>query len=65
MTKELEKEATEAWVNYGKAIQKVFGFKGFIVAGPLLKVISTGSEEKVRRFISYVKAKTEELQDMK
>jgi hypothetical protein len=62
---ELIQEAITVWCNYGKAINCAFEFKDFYIESePLQKIIASNSEEKIQSFISYVKKRIEELEQM-
>lgn len=59
-------DAIESWSNYGKAINNAFGFDNFYIEiEPLQKVIETNSEVKIQLFISYIKDRIEELNQLK
>lgn len=59
-------DAIESWSNYGKVINNAFGFDNFYIEiEPLQKVIETNSEVKIQLFISYIKDRIEELNQLK
>lgn len=59
-------DAIESWSNYGKAINNAFGFDNFYIQiEPFQKVIETNSEIKIQLFISYIKDRIEELNQLK
>lgn len=59
----LKEEAIITWCNYGDAINKAFNFINFNVDGePLEKVLETNSEEKILKFIEYIKTQIEQLE---
>lgn len=62
---ELIQEAITIWCNYGKEINRAFGFKDFYIESePLQKIIASNSEEKIKSFINYVKKRIEELEQI-
>lgn len=62
---ELIQEAITVWCNYGKAINIAFKFNDFYIdSQPLQNIISSGSEERIKSFISYVQDKIKELEQM-
>ncbi len=53
---ELIKNATEIWCLYGQAINEAFDLNGFLIESePLEHVLKSNSEEKIKKFIEYVK----------
>ena len=59
------KEATiRAWIDFGEAVKKAFGFKGFIEASPVIKILNAEDEEKVEQFLEYIKEQTKALEEM-
>lgn len=52
----LIQEVNENWRLYGRTINKIFDFKGFIIDGnPLQNILETNSEEKIKKFNEYIK----------
>ena len=64
ISKDIEQKAKQAWVEYGKAICRAFGFKGDILAAPLLEVFQTSNEEKIQHFIQYIRERTLEIKSV-
>jgi len=65
ISEDIVQEATQVWVEYGKAICGAFGFKGNMLVVPLTKVLQTGNEGKVQRFIKYIRKQTLEIKNAK
>jgi len=65
ISQDLEQKAKQVWVEYGKTICQAFGFKGNIVAQPLLKALQTGDEKRVQNFIKYFRKQTSKLKNAK
>ena len=61
LSEELKKETIKIWIEYSEAIKKAFNLNGFIEAEPVLNVLQTEDEEKVKKFIAYIKSKTKEI----
>lgn len=61
---DVKREATRAWVEYGRAICEAFRWPpGAIEAAPLLNVFENADEAGVRRFTAYVRRQAAELRD--
>lgn len=58
--KNLERQAAEIWVQYGKVLCKAFGLEGNMLAAPLLQAQQTDNAGLIK-FIEYVQTKISEL----
>ena len=49
-------EAVQSWCLYGHTINKSFEFNNFLIESkPLENILKTNSEEKILKFIEYIK----------
>lgn len=65
LSEELKKETIKVWLEYGEAIKKAFNLNGFIKAEPVIKILQTEDEKKIKRFIEYIKDETKEISETK
>jgi hypothetical protein len=64
---ELQREARKAWFEYGEAIKVAFRFPrdAHIISEALEAMLAQADENRVRRFVSYVRQQTKEVREMK
>ena len=58
---ELSKEAIKSWLEYGQAINDVFGLKGDIL--PFQNNFDSDDSQQLLSFISYVQNETKSLRE--
>lgn len=61
---ELREAATKAYVEYGEVIKKAFNLEGNLLEAPLIKILDTTDEEKIKSFIAEAKQETTRLEEM-